>query len=46
MDNIQINNLTRIIDKAKKIMNKKLKYNIDNGFAYEEHTRLYYKYFE
>lgn len=38
--------LTIIIDKAKDIVNKKLKYNIDNGFVDEEQTRLYYKYFE
>ena len=35
-----------IIEKAKGNINKKLKYNIDNGFANEEQTRLYYKYFE
>lgn len=35
-----------IIDNAKDIVNKKLKYNIDNGFANKEQTRLYYRYFE
>lgn len=35
-----------IIANAKDVVNKKLKYNIDNGFADEEQTRLYYKYFE
>ncbi|MBL4934115.1 SIR2 family protein [Clostridium paridis] len=38
--------LEKIIDKAKCTISKKLKYNIDNGFADEEQTRLYYKYFE
>ena len=40
------NYLKIIRDNAREIMNKKLKYNIDNGFANEEQTRLYYKYFE
>ncbi|MCW6110138.1 SIR2 family protein [Clostridium sporogenes] len=35
-----------IIDKAKDIMNTKLRYIIDNGFANKKQTRLYYKYFE
>ncbi|MFR2528680.1 MAG: SIR2 family protein [Clostridium paraputrificum] len=35
-----------IIDNGKNIVNKKLKYIIKNGFANEEQTRLYYKYFE
>jgi hypothetical protein len=53
LDNLNWMNVMRdekylkiIIDKAKDVMNKKLKYNIDNGFANEEQTRLYYKYFE
>ena len=40
------NYLKIIRDNAREIMNKKLKYNIDNGCANEEQTRLYYKYFE
>lgn len=40
------NYLKIIRDNAREIMSKKLKYNIDNGFANEEQTRLYYKYFE
>ncbi|HHD2767853.1 TPA: hypothetical protein ACOTG1_001006, partial [Clostridium perfringens] len=35
-----------IIDNGKDIVNKKLKYIIKNGFANEDQTRLYYKYFE
>ncbi|MBU3131978.1 SIR2 family protein [Clostridium gasigenes] len=53
LDNLNWMNVIRdekylkvIIDKAKDVVNKKLKYNIDNGFANEEQTRLYYKYFE
>lgn len=53
LDNLNWMNVIRdekylkiIIDNAKAIVNKKLKYNIDNGFADEEQTRLYYKYFE
>ena len=40
------NFLNIIINQGKTVMQKKLKYNIDNGFANEEQTRLYYKYFE
>ena len=53
LDNLNWMNVIRdekylkiIIDNAKAVVNKKLKYNIDNGFADEEQTRLYYKYFE
>ena len=53
LDNLNWMNVMRtekylkiIRDNAREIMNKKLKYNIDNGFANEEQTRLYYKYFE
>lgn len=53
LDNLNWMNIMRnenylkiIRDNAREIMNKKLKYNIDNGFANEEQTRLYYKYFE
>lgn len=53
LDNLNWMNIMRnekyleiIMDNAKAIMSKKLKYNIDNGFANEEQTRLYYKYFE
>jgi NAD-dependent SIR2 family protein deacetylase len=38
--------LNIILDKAKSILGKKLKYNIDNKFADEVQIRLYYKYFE
>lgn len=53
LDNLNWMNVIRdekylkiIIANAKAVVNKKLKYNIDNGFADQEQTRLYYKYFE
>lgn len=53
LDNLNWINIMRseeylkiIINNAKDIINKKLKYIINNGFANEEQTRLYYKYFE
>lgn len=53
LDNLNWMNVMRneeylkiIIDNGKDIVNKKLKYIIKNGFANEEQTRLYYKYFE
>ncbi|HFD2039371.1 TPA: SIR2 family protein [Clostridium perfringens] len=53
LDNLNWLNVMRIeeylkiiINNGKDIVNKKLEYIIKNGFANEEQTRLYYKYFE